>query len=78
MQHANLFPAELNHVEAANLSQAAKRLFGNCGLELGIRTNSLRFNAFDLRAEFAQFFIEVFVAAIDVVNAADLRDSFRR
>ena len=30
----------------------------------------------DVRAEFAQFFVEMFVAAIDVINAAHLSNSF--
>ena len=33
---------------------------------------SLLFHALDVRAELAQFFVEMFVAAIDVIDAADL------
>ena len=36
----------------------------------------LGFDALDVRAEFAQFFVEMFVAAIDMINAAHLSDSF--
>src|SRR2546430_16360279 len=37
----------------------------------------LSFHAFDLSAELAQFLIQMFVAAIDVINAADFGDSVR-
>ena len=38
-------------------------------------TRLLSFHALDVRAEFLQFFVKVFVASVDVIHAADFRDA---
>ena len=39
------------------------------------RRDALFLDALDVRAELAQFFVEMLVAAIDVIDAADLGDA---
>lgn len=47
------------------------RVFG------GMVSMPLFFHPFDLRAELAELFVEMFVAAIDVVDAVHFRHAFR-
>lgn len=79
--HIYVIPSEARSLTAAY----AAYLHGNRGFD--VRSFAvfaaqddnfeLRFHPLDLRAELAQFFIQVFVAAIDMINAAHFGNSFR-